>query len=139
MPVLRHGEIPTINEFKQIKEFCLEVDKIVDKVYSDGKSSVAIICKTLKECKRLKENLKKYCNHDFTMINNDDKSLDLKLIIIPSYLTKGLEFDCSIVYNLDDKNYTESELDKKLLYVVLTRALHYEYIFYKGKLSKLID
>ena len=139
MPVLRHGDIPTINEFKQIKEFCLEVDKIVDKVYSDGKSSVAIICKTLKECKRLKENLKKYCNHDFTMINNDDKSLDLKLIVIPSYLTKGLEFDCSIVYNLDDKNYTESELDKKLLYVVLTRALHYEYIFYKGKLSKLID
>ena len=73
------------------------------------------------------------------MVKNDDKTLDLDLIIIPSYLTKGLEFDCTIVYNLNEENYTNNELDKKLLYVVLTRALHYEYVFYKDNLSSLIS
>lgn len=54
-----------------------------------------------------------------------------KRIIIPSYITKGLEFDCSIIYDCSDENYRETELDKKILYVVLTRALHEEYIFIK--------
>lgn len=53
-------------------------------------------------------------------------------------MTKGLEFDCSIVFNVSDEFYGESELDKKLLYVVLTRALHYEYIFYKNEVCSLL-
>ena len=139
MPVLRHGMEPKIKEFKLVKEFAAEADKIVEKVKSEGKTSVAIVCKSLKECKRLKDNMKKYSKNNFVMVKNDDKTLDLDLIIIPSYLTKGLEFDCTIVYNLNEENYTDNELDKKLLYVVLTRALHYEYIFYKDNLSSLLS
>lgn len=139
IPVLRHGEAPQVTCFKDNKEFCLNVDKIVDKIKMDGKKSVAIICKSFKECKKVKEFMKKNSKYEFTMIKNDDKAIDLNLIIIPSYLTKGLEFDCSIVYNLNEENYGENELDKKLLYVSLTRALHYEYIFYNGKISKLIE
>ncbi|MGL4655609.1 MAG: RNA polymerase recycling motor HelD [Sarcina sp.] len=139
MPVLRHGMEPEIKEFKLVKDFASEVDKIVEKVKGEGKTSVAIVCKSLKECKRLKDNMKKYSVNDFVMVKNDDKTLDLDLIIIPSYLTKGLEFDCTIVYNLNEENYSNNELDKKLLYVVLTRALHYEYAFYKGELSSLVS
>ena len=139
MPVLRHGMKPEVTEFKTIKEFSSMVDEIVTKVKNDGKTSVAIICKTLKESKKLRDSMKKYSENSFVMVKNDDKTIDLNLIIIPSYLTKGLEFDCSIVYNLDDENYGDNELDKKLLYVALTRALHYEYIFYKGTKSKLIE
>ncbi|MGL5574719.1 MAG: RNA polymerase recycling motor HelD [Sarcina sp.] len=139
IPVLRHGMEPQIKEFKVIKDFAEEVDKIVEKVKGEGKISVAIVCKTLKECKRLKENIKKYSKNEFIIVKNDDKKLELDLIIIPSYLTKGLEFDCTIVYNLNEENYSDNELDKKLLYVILTRALHYEYIFYKGEVSNLIN
>ncbi|MGL4761309.1 MAG: RNA polymerase recycling motor HelD [Sarcina sp.] len=139
MPVLRHGMEPVVKEFKLVKDFASEVDIIVKKVRDEGKKSVAIVCKTLKECKRLRDNLKKYSENNFVMVKNDDKTLELDLIIIPSYLTKGLEFDCTIVYNLSEENYSNNELDKKLLYVVLTRALHYEYAFYKGELSSLIS
>lgn len=139
MPVLRHGPKPIINEFKDNKDFCAKIDGIADIVKAEGKKSVAIICKTLNECKKLKDSMKKYSKHEFVLVKNDDKTLNLNLIIIPSYLTKGLEFDCSIVYNLNEENYSENELDKKLLYVVLTRALHYEYIFYNGNISSLIN
>ena len=44
----------------------------------------------------------------------------------------------SVMNNLNKENYNDNEIDKKLLYVVLTRALHYEYIFYKEEKSPLI-
>ncbi|MDF2880858.1 MAG: ATPase [Clostridiaceae bacterium] len=138
VPVLRHGESPTVFEFQSNKDFCNEVDKIVDYIHCKGKKSVAIIGRTFNECKKIRDYLKKYSNFSWVLIKGTDKTLTLDNIIIPSYMTKGLEFDCSVIFNCNDDNYTDSELDKKLLYVVLTRALHYEYVFYNGELSPLI-
>lgn len=42
--------------------------------------------------------------------------------IIPSYLSKGLEFDSVIISDSD--KYSENTLDTKLLYVACTRAMH---------------
>lgn len=137
-PVLRHGMVPEEIEFNNAKEFCERLDNIVKKVKDEGKTSIAIVGKTLDECKKIRTLVKKYSNYDFELIKDDQKEFDLNLIIIPSYLTKGLEFDCTIVYNLNKENYNDNEIDKKLLYVVLTRALHYEYIFYKEEKSPLI-
>lgn len=137
-PVLRHGMVPEEIEYSTSKEFCKSLDEIVHKVRAEGKNSIAIVGKTLDECKKIKALVKKNSNYDFNLIKDDQKEFNLDLIIIPSYLTKGLEFDCTIVYNLDKENYNDNEMDKKLLYVVLTRALHYEYVFYKGEKSPLI-
>lgn len=139
LPVLRHGDKPQINEFKTTKDFIIQLDSIVDNMILKNKKSIAIIGKTYKECKKIKDAVKKYSKHNFKLIKEDDKTLDLDFIIIPSYLTKGLEFDCSIVYNLNSETYKNVDMDKKLLYVVLTRALHYEYIFYNGNISELIN
>ena len=137
-PVLRHGKAPSINEFKNFKDFNQELEKILEEVTSLGKNSVAIIGRTYGECKKIKDGLKKVSNENWELIKDTDSTLKLKRIIIPSYMTKGLEFDCSIIYNCNEENYSNSELDKKILYVALTRALHLEYIFYKDKVSKLI-
>lgn len=138
VPVLRHGERPKVLEFQTNKDFCNEVDKIVDYIHSKGKKSVAIIGRTFNECKKIRDYLKKNSSFNWVLIKGTDKTLTLDNIIIPSYMTKGLEFDCSVIYNCNDDNYSESELNKKLLYVVLTRSLHYEYVFYNGNLSPLI-
>ena len=137
-PILRHGKKPKIIKFNSNKDFCENLDKIVEKIIKEGRTSIAIIGKSAKECKKIKDAVKKYSKYDFTLVKEENKELKLEKIIIPSYLTKGLEFDCSIVYNLDEMQYKDNEMDKKLLYVVLTRALHYEYIFYKDNISKLI-
>jgi len=137
-PVLRHGKEPELITYSLEKDFAEKLDKIVKSVKISGKKSIAVIGKTFKECKYIKEQLKKYSKDDWELIKNTDKNFQSERIIIPSYMTKGLEFDCSIVYNCDDENYGDNELDKKILYVVLTRALHMEYIFYKGKPSTLL-
>ena len=43
------------------------------------------------------------------------------VIVIPSYLSKGLEFDSVIIYS---NKYSENILDTKLFYVACTRAMH---------------
>ena len=57
-------------------------------------------------------------------------------MIIPSYLSKGLEFDAVIISNASDNHYSEKE--RNLFYVVLTRALHKLEVFYTDKLTNLL-
>ncbi|MFL0247828.1 RNA polymerase recycling motor HelD [Candidatus Clostridium stratigraminis] len=139
MPVLRHGMPPKTIEFKTKNEFGLLMDKVVEEVEAAGRKSIAIIGRTYEECKLIKEIMKKSNNYKWELVKDTDKNLSLNRIIIPSYMTKGLEFDCSVVFNCNDANYSESELDKKLLYVVLTRALHFQYVFFSGKISSLLE
>jgi DNA helicase II / ATP-dependent DNA helicase PcrA len=139
VPVLRHGMKPEIIEFKSSKEFSQRIDSIIEHVHSVGKSSVAVIGRTYKECKKIREFLKKYSGYQWELVKDTDNKLNFKNMIVPSYMTKGLEFDCVVVYDCSEESYKNTEIDKKLLYVVLTRALHMEYIFFNGKLSVLCE
>lgn len=138
MPVLRHGKAPEVIEFNSKEEFSNKVDILAEEVRHLDKKSIAIIGRTYEECKVIKDIMKKYSKYSWDIIKDTDKTLNLEKIIIPSYMTKGLEFDCSIIFNCNAENYKENELDKKLLYVSLTRALHLQYVFYNGTISNLI-
>ncbi len=138
-PVLRHGKPPEVIEFTAGAEFVQHLDRILEEILTSGKRSIAVIGRSYEECKKINELIKKYSSSKWELVKENDKKIKQDRIIIPSYLTKGLEFDCSIIYNCNDENYQENELDKKILYVALTRALHFEYIFFKGKKSKLVS
>lgn len=137
-PVLRHGAAPSVIEFKGNKEFAERLDEIVKHCENKGKNNVAIIGRTYEQCKYIKNFLKKYSDYKWDVIKDTDKNVKLEKIIIPSYMTKGLEFDCSVIYNCNEENYGDNELDKKILYVALTRALHLEYVCYEGEMSPLL-
>ena len=64
----------------------------------------------------------------------DDSSKDFNknLVIVPSYLSKGLEFDSVISYS--DKNNIYTKDEKYLFYVVATRCQH-ELIIYNAPKS----
>ena len=61
------------------------------------------------------------------------------VMVLPIYMTKGLEFDAVLVWNPDEVSYLASNGDAKLLYVAITRALHELHIIYQGNLSKLLQ
>ncbi len=67
---------------------------------------------------------------------NDNVFVEDKIMIIPSYLAKGLEFDAVLVSNASDELFKKEE--QNLLYVILTRALHKLEVFYTGNFTKLI-
>lgn len=82
--------------------------------------SIAIITKNDYET----DKIYKLLNNDISIvkINSANDKYDRSLIVIPSYLSKGLEFDSVIIYNDLNNRYTENE--KNLFYVSCTRSQH---------------
>ena len=71
------------------------------------------------------------------MIDENDE-FHRGVIVIPSYLAKGLEFDAVLVINADAINYSRQE-ERNILYTICTRALHHLSLFYMGKPSPFIS
>ena len=65
-------------------------------------------------------------------IMDDKNEFNKNLVIVPSYLAKGLEFDSVISYTDKNNKYTKEE--KYLFYVVVTRAQH-ELIIYNPSIK----
>lgn len=87
--------------------------------------SIAIITKDNKESEKIYQLLKE--DLMVSLIEENTVKFYKELIIIPSYLSKGLEFDCVIVYNNRENSYRKNE--RNLLYVACTRAQHELYVY----------
>lgn len=136
-PVIRHGDAVVIQERKDIKSLSEAIKSALQCITKSGFKSTAIICKTLKECQELKAELTKLkvkCG----LITGSEKNYPGGIVLIPSYLVKGLEFDAVIISNASKHLYTKDEIDIKLLYVAMTRALHKLYIYHLSEKSELL-
>jgi DNA helicase-2/ATP-dependent DNA helicase PcrA len=138
-PVIRHGEEPEILKIERDLDFLKELNEISNRMEKLNKNRIAIIGKDLEECVQINFLLRKAKDKSWKLIRGSEDIIDFNRIIIPSYMTKGLEFDCTIIYDCNNEKYRNTEMDKKLLYVALTRALHFVYVYYKGDKSNLLD
>lgn len=120
-PVVRHGEHP---QFIQCAAFDTALLMQQDKLLREkGYRSIAFICKTTADAITYAEQLRN--DGYIVQLLTENSELDqTKLLIVPSHLAKGLEFDAVIVGAFDTPFYPQS-LDRKLLYVALTRAMHH--------------
>ena len=103
--------------------------------FEQFQKNVAIIGKTVEDCVKLKKLIGDESIH---IISDADSEYKGGISIVPSYLSKGLEFDAVIVTNADIYNYTTSEADTKLLYVCCTRAMSQLDIYHIEELTKLL-
>jgi len=92
--------------------------------------SLAIIGKNEAECKKIEDILLRKTNLSVQRLNDTDEVYDSDLVIVPSLLAKGLEFDVVFIVLLEEE-YTLSEIDVKLLYVSMMRALYRLFCFLK--------
>lgn len=121
-------------ECHKVKDCAKDIEKILEQL-SDKSQSVAIICKTIDEIKLLQKQssiLKK-----FKVLNEAGSLTKAKNVITTPAKAKGVEFDCVIVPFANDTNY-HNELDKNLLYVSATRALHKLYFVADKKPSRFL-
>jgi DNA helicase-2/ATP-dependent DNA helicase PcrA len=72
------------------------------------------------------------------LLKGEDESYEAGVVIVPSYLAKGLEFDAVLIINLEEK-YLDHELDIKLLYVAMTRSMHRLYVLYIKDTMPLLE
>lgn len=112
-------------------------DNLKDQLVNDIKSliydnrSIAVITKTDDEASKVFNLLKKDIP-DIKLISNKSNIFSRGLVVIPSYISKGLEFDATIVYTEKDNPYIYEE--RYLYYVACTRSQHHLIIYNQKKL-----
>lgn len=134
-PVIRHGEPVRLLNTGSLKETAADICGRLEGVRKEGLKSVAIICKTLDECKSIQAQMKKTVPELYIITGKEDQYKG-GIVTLPSYLSKGLEFDA--VFIVGAETYGEEDLDIKLLYVCMTRALHKLYVYYNGESTSLL-
>ena len=83
--------------------------------------SIAVITKTDDESEYIYNLLKEEVK-GINILNGNTKEFNKNLVILPSYIAKGLEFDATIIFTKEDNSYKEEE--KYLYYVACTRSQH---------------
>lgn len=122
-PVFRHGHSPElihcISEMDRVNQIYNKI-----KVYEDqGLVSICVITKDLAEGEDLYRALRKK-GLEIEWLQDEEEQYNGQVAVMPSYLTKGLEFDAVLLYDVSASKFKAKDLDIKLLYVMITRALH---------------
>ena len=115
--IRRDVNIPVI----ELEETDLKTDmeSSVNEAMKYGKS-IGIITKNDEEAIKIYNTLKDTL--DITLIDSSSRTFSRKLVVIPVYMAKGLEFDSVIIYTDKNNKYTDKE--KYLYYVAITRCQH---------------
>lgn len=133
-PVVRHGKAPEFIE-QQIFDISV-IEETFAKIKASNHRSIALICKTTVEAQQIVTALQAT---DFpAQLLDENSGIDQeKLLVVPSHLAKGLEFDAVMIVAFDAPFYDHS-IDRKLLYVALTRAMHELYLIGPSKETFLL-
>lgn len=132
-PVIRHGnEVVFENKATDIHYKIGKISEWIEKGYK----SVAIICKTEDEAKKINKDLNNY-GIPSKYLSASDEEYSGGVFALTAASSKGLEFDTVMVNDASANLYSEqSDVDMHLLYVASTRALHEEVILYNKNITK---
>lgn len=128
-PVIRHGDKPRFTKIdpshlQQVKE---KLEHDIQLLKEEELNSIAIIGRTDSECLRIHKMLEN-SNLPIQLLEEKQDMKKGSVVILPSYLSKGLEFDAVLILTLEEA-FSEEEVDIKLLYVAMTRPMHRLYLY----------
>ncbi len=131
-PVIRHGE--PVQTIQEMTEQCLaqHAAQIIENVLHKGYETVSIVCFQADEVQKVEKQMAEY--KELEIGSARDSGFTKGVMILTVQQTKGLEFDCVLLWKPDMNGYRENPKLAKQLYVAATRALHELYLMeYTGK------
>lgn len=131
-PVIDRKNSINIKKVENKEELIKNINDRINTYIKQGYKSIAIIGKDMSECENLEKKLRAI-RKDIKLIRGKDSEYNSGISIVPSYLAKGLEFDCVLLSDVSKEKYGNSSLDIKLLYVSITRAMSKLDVFYEGE------
>ncbi|WP_225046819.1 RNA polymerase recycling motor HelD [Lacticaseibacillus kribbianus] len=131
----RQGPLPVV--YLRDTEPAL-VSAMLEQIHIDdlAKQTTAVIAKTLEGATQVYEELRA-AGVPVTLIQSENQRLAAGVIVVPSYLAKGLEFDAVILWQANAANFHEED-ERELLYTIASRAMHRLTIFATPDLSPLL-
>lgn len=122
VPIERHGEPPQVVSCKRQSDATARVADETNAFQASSHRSLAIIAKTQKQAEKLHRQLAD-AGVETRLLDAGSIGFSTGVIICTAHLAKGLEFDRVIVPDASAQNY-KTEMDRNLLYVACTRAMH---------------
>lgn len=136
IPVERHGEAPTITVCESPEEQLSTIKNLMDGFKQSEHASMGIICKSQEQAQWLFEQLNPVYDNVILLDFGSDEYKD-GIIITSVHMSKGLEFDQVILPDVSD-NFYKTQIDRSLLYIACTRAMHKLDITCCGKETKFL-
>ena len=117
----RHGKDVAWVKYANNQDKLSKIIEFVESSKQDGHKTIGILCKSMNQAEQLHQQLKDKLKYHYLNID----TLDYKdgLILAPTFLVKGLEFDAVIVVDADKENFNTA-IDRQAFYVASTRAMH---------------
>lgn len=133
-PLDRHGPVPAVLRYARPAEELQAIQGLLAAFPGSGYHSLGIICKTRRQAERAHEALRGPGVH---LLTEDSTTFQEGVIITTAHLAKGLEFDAVIVPFASAQGY-RTEVDKSMLYVACTRAMHQLTLTHSGELTAFL-
>ena len=127
--VNRHGTPVEIRKCENKSEMLARLEDEIKEGLNKNYSRIAIIAKDDEEAKELYKIFENKLK--CVLLSKQNTLIETGVIFTSSGMSKGLEFDEVIIPNCDEANY-KTAVDKKVLYISATRALH-ELVVLSGK------
>lgn len=126
-PVIRHGKPVQYMDNISGEEAAGIAADIIEQAKTQGYETIAVICFSTKEAEQVYQRLyEQVVSEGKGRIDNAGFTKGAKVLTVQE--TKGLEFDCVILWKPDLKGYEGNPKLAKQMYVAATRALHELYI-----------
>lgn len=122
VPLVREGDQVEEHSSESYDQLHGQIIKTLNEMKEKGYENVAVICEDAAQSTKLAGELKKKTH--INLIVDSESLYHGGQVIMPSYLSKGMEFDASILVMSDD-----ARENAKLNYVMCTRALHQMTVF----------
>lgn len=136
IPIERHGEEPTLTGLDSEAGEIAYIAGRISAFRQSGYNSLGIICKSQPQAERLYNSLKKDCD-SIILLDFASEEFNNGVVVTSCHMSKGLEFDWVIVPDCSDNIYS-TELDRSLLYIACTRAMHVLELTFHGNQSELV-
>ncbi len=126
----RHGEPVKWVNYNGMQDKLQKIVNFVEQSQKENNKTIGILCKSIELAEVLNEQLNDKFKYYYLTI--DTLSYSEGVILAPTFLVKGLEFDAVMVIDVDGENYS-TDIDRQALYVASTRAMHKLELLYSGK------
>ncbi|OCT16505.1 helicase [Paenibacillus pectinilyticus] len=123
VPFERSGSKPLLIEAGSEEMRTKRIAADLAALQAEGLGSIAVITKTEAESTEAYDRLTAHGCEGLRLITKETPIFERGIMVIPSYLAKGVEFDTVMIYDASAALY-HRESERKLFYTACTRAMH---------------
>ncbi|EKT79720.1 DNA helicase UvrD [Rhodococcus opacus M213] len=137
VPIARHGSPPQVIACADPQGQKGQILTLIEQHRRGEHRSLGIVCKTVARAHTLHDALSE-SGVELTFLDYDSTTFAGGIVITSAHIAKGLEFDAVIVPHVDEANYA-TEMDRCMLYIACTRAMHELHLTHEGTRSRFLE